>query len=142
MADFFRQGAHGSDAVTGLLSLHGHATTGVISTLRLSGATAGYPVTAAKTFYITRVLVGGNTGASISIGYGDTDVGENSAADPTNYKPLIGSGHIGVAGADITPLKGTIGVSLNCIVSVPAGKYMTVYSSGNVGAVLVEGYEV
>lgn len=87
-----------------------------VTTLRRQFATAGYQVTAGKTLYLLAAkLYNANTGGAqnhqMFIGYGDTDVGLDSAADPTtplypastNFAPLSGlipanpSGHLEAA---------------------------------------------
>lgn len=55
------------------------------STFRKYGAAAGYPVTAAKTLIITRLVhVANGAGLAFTSGYSDADLGQTSAADGAN----------------------------------------------------------
>src|SRR4051812_23530862 len=104
--NFYKQGSHGSDTLTGLMSFHGFMAANHISNIKSCGATASYQVTSGKTLYITRIIFGNTNaagGTEISIGYGDTDIGQDSAADPTNYVKVIGNTHIGATTVGQTP---------------------------------------
>lgn len=109
------------------------------STLRAAGATSGYAVTALKT--LTIEVYGGNAEGGIPspvIGYGDTDVGQGSAAAPTNPVYLSGTNnkHTYVNSAASSP------VYLNVRFPVPAGKYpfVKVFGASSFG-MIAYGYE-
>lgn len=149
MSDAFRQGSHASDSVSALKSFWAYATTNKISTIRLAGMGTGYQVTAAKTLHLTRLTVASNSGnatVAVSVGYGDTDIGFDSAADPTSYTKLVGNNHIGSTTADQTPFAqasttGTVGTfTFNILIDVPATKYPTIFVT-NASAVYLEGFE-
>ncbi len=109
--------------LTNLIVLHSYMAAQVFTTARLGNGTAGYVVPAQKQLRIVAVLtqvVTANAGSRYYCGYGDTDVGINSVAAPTN--------NVSVAGASTTGIVregnavGNTSVAIDFI--VPAGKYV------------------
>lgn len=148
--NFYKQGSHGSDTLTGLMSFWGFGAAGHIATIRqANGATTGYQVTAGKTLYITRVVLSSTSNAiQVSIGYGDTDIGMDSAADPTNYVKVLGNNHIGATTANQSPLTGVLSTSpypmvdVPVIITIPASKFPTAFFNTVAGGAYLEGFEV
>ncbi len=119
-----------------------------ITTLRSAGATSGYQVPSGKTFKgvaaIFRGTIGAGANGNLLFTYGDTDVGVNAGAGPTNETGAF-------AGCDTTNGSGNIQIqaalteSLACILgsAVPASKYPCIRNfsnnTGN-GIVMLMGY--
>ncbi len=116
------------------------------TTMRATGGSAGYQVTAGKTLYLVGGIVRGNINTGVALLYGDTDVGLNSSGSaPTNAAGVF-------AGADaalkslIISLAGISGEkSMNLLgARVPAQKYPCVVNAANTtGTIFVQvfGYE-
>jgi hypothetical protein len=75
-----------------------HVQTQLFGTFRVNGATSGYVVPASTEFVIIAAAIVTRTGAigsgCMKLGYGDNDVGQNSASAPTTPILAIG-GNVG-----------------------------------------------
>ncbi len=92
------------------------------STLQLAGAGAGYVVTAAKTLILLRAIFRCDTAAkAFSIGYSDTDLGFNSAADGANPVNLDSASADGLG--LLAGLSANVLYDVNVYYEIPAGKY-------------------
>lgn len=121
----------------------------VFSTFRAPGAAAGYQVTAGKSFYgvatIFRGIITAGTNGNLLLDYGDTDVGMNAGAGPTNETSAF-AGCDGTNGSGNIIAQAALTESMNCILGskIPAQKYPCVTNfsnnTGN-GIVLLFGYE-
>jgi hypothetical protein len=92
----FRIGAFATDTVTDIINLQGFTTTtGNLCTLRKSGVTSGYQVTAGKTFYAAKIIImqSDNTAIvnGVSFGYADNDIGQDTTTARTNPVAMIGN---------------------------------------------------
>lgn len=138
---FYRVGGLVTDTYSDIIFLYGNLqTTGRVSTLRKANpGTAGYAITAGKTFYITKIIVSGAdtsgsaTMDSVSLGYADNDVGYDSAAARTNPVNILGQPEevtAALAGGILwddrqTGTNGKLLVWNNVVIpAAPAGKYM------------------
>lgn len=129
--------------LTNLIQLMNYVNDTSYATFRAPNGTAGYAVTASTTLQVKAVIVHpGSTGApSISLGYGDNDVGIGSGAAPTNAVWNAGSKDImAVTGRGNTGSVGSQGAVANF--NIPAGKYPACYSSLGVVHAHIFGYEV
>lgn len=108
------------------------------STLRAPFGTAGYQVTAGKTFRILAVrlqnLVSGTGATNCGWGYADNDVGLSTATVPTTP---VAANILPGPDRNITGTS-TVGGKFN----VPAQKYMYVLSDGGDSNLSLYGYEV
>ena len=91
----FRVGGFASDNPDDFILLMVHwNTTGVVSTFRKSGTSAGYQVTANKSFYICKINImesnNNVTAQAIALGYSDTDHGFYSVVARTNHAVVLG----------------------------------------------------
>lgn len=135
--------------LTTLIILHGPVSTaGRWSGMRISNGTAARQTTSAKTLtmYALALVSAAATGNAVAnVLYGDTDVGLNAAAAPTN--PVY------MAGTSTTtdyPLQGAAAASgaylqkaeIACAFQVPASKYPTVQVASSNGVVNAFCYEV
>lgn len=136
--------------LTNLIVATAHIVTAArYTTYRKVDASAGYQVTAAKTWRIDAFMlnnpVPGGT-ANSQLLYGDTDVGLDSASAPTTPKYSGNdSGFItvksswGTSGSTMTsPI---VPISCNPLFKVPAAKYAAFKSDGGVTGSTVFGYE-
>lgn len=124
----------------------GPATAARFSTLRRPNGSAGYQITAGKTFRIEAIVIFSGTAASIAtynLLYGDTDVGLDSAAAPTT--PVYCGGGATVYTAMVG--RGTGGASeqfpqvFHPHFDIPATKYACITVDKAASAVFVYGYE-
>lgn len=107
-----------------LIILGAYATSNTNATFRRSNATSGYQVPASFKFQIFALSIqDGNAAANgnFDLLYGDTDVGFNAAAGPTNPVYEFGSS----AGVRRIPTAGQY-AELRTEFYVPAGKYPAV----------------
>lgn len=131
--------------LTTLIILHAASSnSGDFYTLRKSNASAGYQVTAGKTYTINAVEIAMATvGSSIYyFGYGDTDVGFVSASPPTNAFYLANDSTLG---GQLLPMALPVGqiLGIPMIFPIPALKYvfMSPAASAIVGSITTFGYE-
>lgn len=103
-----------------LVILHGLTTANGFATCRRGADSAGYQIPTGKKLKIFAATFNSRTAASASpaFGYGNTDVGSNSAAAPTT--PVYNAGDFGQVAAAAA---GNV-VSYNYFFEVPAGKYV------------------
>ena len=136
--------------LTNLIILEMTANTGsgvVYSTFRLSNSSSGYQVTSGKTFTIYAIQATSLTStARISLGYGNTDVGNDSSSAPTSF---VAEGHLIVAASpSAEPPRMIIGggsiVNFVANFSIPSLKYPCFVSDGSgfQGSAFIYGYEV
>lgn len=131
--------------VTTIIILNAYITTnGRFTTFRKNNTSAGYQVTAAKTLSINAVKVNSDAAAGTSLGctlgYGDTDVGLNSAAAPTT--PIYQFGAVG--SPVLSGLQGsntTNTMESATLFTIPATKFPVGVADGTNIAVTVYGYE-
>lgn len=120
------------------------ATTARYTTYRKNNTSAGYQVTTGKTLsiYAIRVMTDSAAGSSAGsvLSYGDTDVGLNSAAAPTNVVYQFGDS---TARIFLTTTGQTSGVFYESptLFTVPATKYAAQLAVGNDCLALAFGYE-
>lgn len=113
------------------------------ATLRDVNASSGYQVPAATTFRVAAVeIIYSGFISAVEIGYGDTDVGMQSASAPTNVVYPGGSqSNFSIVGPGTNSSYQT-----SMQIDIPTGKYPCVGSLGAAGsaqaAVKVYGYEV
>lgn len=131
--------------ITTLITLTGSGTTGY-TTLRLPSGTAGYPVTAAKTFKVHATRCYGESAvgsaSNISLGYGDNDVGYVGAAPTTPI--YLGGGTVGqfsIIFSAVSATQGALELAFTNPFAAPAAKYLFVNISGNQGNAMIFGYE-
>ena len=133
--------------LTNLIILGGAVTVSArYTTLRKMDGTAGYPVTAAKTFTVHAVDMHSNTSTILTAAallYGDTDVGLSSASAPTtpvfpcddaNFEIAIYSGNNSSSSSIAKNIA-------NVFFRVPAGKYLATKISTAAAQLIVYGYE-
>lgn len=141
-------GGHVITDVTNLITAGGWINAGgnAYVTARKVNTTAGYQVTAGKTFHAYAVKVLSNdTGTAVGFGlaYGDNDLGASATVTvPTNFVSEFG----GASGSDLSGLYKTIlgsQMEISSQFTIPATKYMQMVKigGGQVGGV-VFGYEV
>lgn len=95
-------------------------STGAKATFRLPGGTAGYPVTAAKTYTVHAISLNANTAISgYQFLYSDNDVGLNTATAHTN--PIYENGGSITVASVGTPANTFQGIATKF--AIPAGKY-------------------
>lgn len=118
------------------------------ATLRKPNSTAGYQVTSGKTFVWDAIIVNcvTNTITGALPGYGDTDVGMDSAALPTNFVGQAGlstTGHMAVINSSTAAGNAQFGDQAQSIVgfTTPAGKYPAAVSVGANTTITVIGHE-
>ena len=113
------------------------------STMRRIAVTSGYAVTAGQVLLITRVLYNAATaGLTWEFSYGDTDVGRNGAAEPTNEIKL--DAMIATTRNVLVALAANTLYDVPYYLEIPAGKYLTIlHTNGSVQLwVAVFGHEV
>ena len=120
------------------------STTNRYSTGRLFSASSGYQVTAAKTLKIMAGRVRTGTASNeiqLRLGYGDTDVGQDSSSAPTN--PVWNGGDTSIAQISVI---GTVATEFaaDCYMNIPATKYPCIDdgSTGGGCSYTLYGYEV
>lgn len=130
-----------------LLKFHASATDGNYATLRKSGTSAGYAVTAATTLYMYAGILwctgAAGTSRGVNMHYGDTDIGFNSVSQTTT--PILAYG----AGSDIGLNNAqTTGTGVQVVLlgwDIPATKYPNITSANGVTVTTnfyAYGYEV
>ena len=123
--------------LTNMIVLNCAANSTKTSTARLPGGTSGYAVPAGKTLRILAMQLSGSIDYGCSVGYGDTDVGINSASVPTNYLNWVG--HTSAPNASDKPFTPANG-GVSCNWTVPTGKYPCSDSSTGAVGVVMYGY--
>lgn len=123
--------------LTTLITLHAIAGGSNYATFRLPNGTSGYQVTTGKTYtvYAAKTYLTAAAGwTSMTIGYGDNDVGQTSAAAPTNLVVVGGSTTIPLVAA-ASPAEAPTKFN------IPALKYPALVNVSATGAGVIHGYE-
>lgn len=133
------------EQLSGLIILHAQVNTaGRVSTLRKANATSGYQVTSGKTLHIKAVKIMNVSTTALSVGhlgYGDTDVGFNSASPPTTPVWMAGESSVPMLGGTYAASDATANAHFVSF-DVPATKYAFIFLTGPSGnSAIMYGYE-
>lgn len=102
-----------------------------VSTLRRANVASGFQVPSTKTLTVKALLYSSGASARLTVGYGDTDVGNNSASAPTNPVTIGGSTTVSAPWAYVstnTANNPPAGIFIDF--QVPQNKYPYVYAEG------------